>query len=105
MPLSFEPLSLGPPNNKHKEKDDREAVKDNVVVVDEGEGMKQIGKNVLGMPHLLGGMGCGMTMFTSRKSEPRQPHALETKGETKEGPLKATSYETEGRECKKHATD
>ena len=45
MPLSFEPLSLGPPNNRHKEKDDREAVKDNVVVVDEGEGMKQIGKN------------------------------------------------------------
>lgn len=73
VPLSFEPLSLGPPNNRHKEKDDREAVKDNVVVVDEGEGMKQIGKNVLGMPHLLGGMGCGMTMFTSRKSEPRQP--------------------------------
>lgn len=56
MPLSFEPLSLGPPNNRHKEKDDREAVKDNVVVVDEGEGMKQIGKNILGMPHLLGGM-------------------------------------------------
>lgn len=73
MPLSFEPLSLGLPNNRHKEKDDREAVKDNVVVVDEGEGMKQIGKNVLGKPHLLGGMGCGMTMFTSRKSEPRQP--------------------------------
>lgn len=44
VPLSFEPLSLGPPNNRHKEKDDREAVKDNVVVVDEGEGMKQIGK-------------------------------------------------------------
>lgn len=56
MPLSFESLSLGPPNNRHKEKDDREAVKDNVVVVDEGEGMKQIGKNVFGMPHLLGGM-------------------------------------------------
>ena len=35
--------------------------------------MKQIGKNVSGKPHLLGGMGCGMTMFTSRKSEPRQP--------------------------------
>lgn len=36
----FEFLLFGLLNNRYKEKDDREVVKDNVVVVDEGEGMK-----------------------------------------------------------------